>query len=898
MSSFALDAALAAGVTVVTPNNRLARTLVARHDAAMTRAGHRTWVAARALPWKPWLETLWLDAVAVHALDSPQPVASTPAAAFLWDRIVERDSALLDPHGAAQRAANAWRTFHAWRVPGETPAAWGGSGIEDDAATFAVWARRYAEALAERGLTDAAQLPDALASAAAAVPAWRDAQYVLAGFLEFTPQQQRLLDALEATGCTLTMVELPEPRAGRCVRVAATTPQAELVAALAFARERALAEPATRIGIVVANLDERRNEVLAVAEDMLCPELLERCAADAPRPYTVSFGTPLADVPLVACALALIDWACGPLPVAGAALLLRSPYLPGGDTAWMARAGSESEWRGLGLRSVSFSAAIGALAARGDDVIVARWRAAVAPAVTPQAPAVWADAWRAWLTALGWPGDRPLGSGEWQARDAFLRLLGAFAKLGPVTRTLGRDGAVAALRAIASQTLFQPEAPPARIQILGMLEAAGLDFDALWIAGLAAEQWPPPATPTPLLPVAWQRERGVPRADADRALSYARTLTAAFARAADDVVGSHATLVDGHERAVSALVGDWPEAAIAGTLPRRAEQIEAARPVLDLVSDDVAPAVPEGADVRGGVDVIESQSLCPFQSFARHRLSARRPADAGSGLSPQERGTLLHRMLAAFWEDVGDQSTLLALDGDAVDRHIDRAVTAARQAVEPRRWRALPPPVAQAESQRLAATLRAWIDSVERLRPPFAVCDTEADYRLALGGIALGFRIDRVDALTAGGLAIIDYKSGRAPGPARWFAARPAGTQVGLYALAQRERTPDEPVVAVAFAQLKAGAVTVNGLAADAAVWPGLRTLPGAKGVTLAAWTDVEPAWRTAYGALAAEFRSGAAAVAPRDAAACRLCDLQSLCRIQRLDDATPDADGEAVDDD
>ncbi|MEO8508554.1 MAG: PD-(D/E)XK nuclease family protein, partial [Betaproteobacteria bacterium] len=351
---------------------------------------------------------------------------------------------------------------------------------------------------------------------------------------------------------------------------------------------------------------------------------------------------------------------------------------------------------------------------------------------------------------------------------------------------------------------------------------------------------------------------------------------------------------------VSALVSDWPQATIpgAGAPPRRAEQIEAARRILDLVSDDVAPAVPEGTAVRGGVDVVESQSNCPFQSFARHRLSARLPADAGSGLSPQERGTLLHRMLAAFWEDVGGQSTLLALDDGALDGHIDRAVTAARHAVEPRRWRALPPPVAQAESQRLAATLRAWIDSVERLRTPFTVCDTEEDYRLALGGIELKFRIDRVDALTAGGLAIIDYKSGRAPGPAKWFAARPAGTQVGLYALAQRERTPDLPVVAVAFAQLKAGAVAVNGLAADAAVWPGLRTLPGAKGVTLAAWSDVVPAWRTAYGALAADFRSGAAAVAPRDAAACRLCDLQPLCRIQRLDDATPDADGEVNDDD
>jgi len=177
------------------------------------------------------------------------------------------------------------------------------------------------------------------------------------------------------------------------------------------------------------------------------------------------------------------------------------------------------------------------------------------------------------------------------------------------------------------------------------------------------------------------------------------------------------------------------------------------------------------------------------------------------------------------------------------------------------------------------------------------VIATEVPGRLALGGLELEFRVDRVDALAGGGLAIIDYKSGRAPSPAKWFAVRPAGTQVGLYALAQRARTPGEQVVAALYAQLKAGAVSVNGLAADSALWPGLRTLPGAKGVTLAAWNDVEAAWRSGYAAIAADFRDGHAGVAPRDAAACRLCDLQPLCRIQQLDDTDPANDGEGPDD-
>ena len=89
--------------------------------------------------------------------------------------------------------------------------------------------------------------------------------------------------------------------------------------------------------------------------------------------------------------------------------------------------------------------------------------------------------------------------------------------------------------------------------------------------------------------------------------------------------------------------------------------------------------------------------------------------------------------------------------------------------------------------------------------------------------------------------------------------------------------------------------VAVNGLAADSALCPGLRSLPGAKGVTLVAWSEVEAAWRSGYGALAEDFRAGRAAVAPRDAAACRLCDLQPLCRIQQLVDTDPSSEGESA---
>ena len=81
--------------------------------------------------------------------------------------------------------------------------------------------------------------------------------------------------------------------------------------------------------------------------------------------------------------------------------------------------------------------------------------------------------------------------------------------------------------------MFQPEGSDAPIQIMGVLEASGMGFDALWVAGLAADRWPPPPQPNPMLPIAWQRERGIPNASPAGDLAFFRTLTAGFAAAAD-----------------------------------------------------------------------------------------------------------------------------------------------------------------------------------------------------------------------------------------------------------------------------------------------------------------------------------------------------------------------------
>ena len=884
-----LEDAFVSGATVVTPNRRLARALVARHDEAQRAAGLAVWPAARALPWDAWLTTLWQQALEADIVPDGARLRTPVQAAHAWNRIVAANAApLIDARGAAVLAADAWSIVHAWGASGESWRAWAGSGdVDDDASAFARWAARYAAALAASSSIDPAQLPDRLAAWATRIAALRGARFVLAGFIEFSPQQERLIAALVAAGAHIARENTLPAKPGLARLACGATPRDELALALAWARDRALARPSATIGIVVEDLAGCRDEVQALADDIVCPALQWPAELETARPYNLSLGTALSDVPLVAAALDLIGWADAPLPVGRAAALLRSPYVAVGPDAWMLRARLEADWLKQGRRSISMRGALGALR-DADQPLAQRWADARDRHRVPAhgTPRAFAEAWREWLAALGWPGSRVQGSAEYQARAVWDDALATFATLGSVEAELARVDALAALRAQLTAAIFQPESPPAPIQILGVLEAAGLPFDALWVAGLAAERWPAAPQPNPLLPIVWQRERNVPRASAARELAYAQALTAQFARAAPQVVFSYARSADDHSRSPSWLLPAAPplasdEVAIPVSTARVQFALAASR---ERMVDDRAPQLPAGSPMRGGASLIEAQGDCPFKAAATYRLAAETWPVPVDGLSAQERGTLAHAALTAFWCDVRTQAALVELAPATLAAKIAAAVEAAIVAIPAARWRNLLPVVAAGESARLATLVGSWLQAQERDRPPFSVLGTEMTLPLTLGGLSLQLRLDRLDALADGGTAIIDYKTGRTKPPEAWFEPRPQAPQLGLYALARRAAAPAEHLRAVAYAQIRPGEFKVHGIAADNNAWPALKLPSSLRKVALADWSAVEARWAASLGALAADIAAGAAAVAPRDARkTCAHCGLQPFCRIGAL---------------
>ena len=878
-------AALASGAVVVTPNKRMARHLVALHDREQRADGRAVWPAPTIVPWSAWLERLWLDVLVAGCRPDP-PRRLTPAqSAHLWSQFVAAERLpLMDERGAADLAARAWSLVHAWGAGGPSWRGWSDSA--DDVATFARWAESYRAALARLSAVDDAELPDWLLGCAAEVPAWRGTQLALVGFIEFSPQQSRLLAALCDVGARVVRhPSLPERGDDAIVRARRTegaTPRDEIARALAWARERALADPDATVAIAIADLQSRRAEVRALAEEILCPALQWPGREGAPRPYNISLGDTLADVPLVTTALDLIALAQSPLPISRAAALVRSPYIAGGHDDWLRRAALERTWLRDGQRDISLKGVVAAMGA-GDAAFAPLQRAVDAGPKShgAMAPRAWVEVWRGVLDAAGWPGNRGLASIEWQARKAWDDMVAEFASLSVVAPRMQRGEAYAALVALARSEVFQPESSFASVQILGGLEAAGLEFDGLWVAGLAAENWPPAPEPNPLLPLAWQRDRNVPRSTAARELDYAKALVKQWASAAGEVVFSHAVTEEDHPRTVTSLVTaakPWPGKEARPTTT--AVQFTSA-PQLEALADDSAPPLPIGTGMRGGAGLIAAQGDCPFRAMTLYRLRADPWPAPVDGFSALERGILVHAALASFWRDVRDHATLIALTEDELGQRIGRAAKEASQCLPAARWGRLPPVVASGESQRLARIVRTWVDDFERPRPPFVVSEVEVSRPLALNGLELSLRVDRIDTLAAGGLAIIDYKTGLVSPPYRWFDARPEAPQLGLYWQAQHavERSP--PVRGLAYAQLRPGEMKAVGLAEDESVWPRLSGLRTLRATGLEDWQALDARWRETLGALALEVRVGHAAVAPRDVIeTCRRCGLQPLCRI------------------
>lgn len=844
--------------TVLTVNNRYARRIVGDLSALSRQV-----VALPAiLPWSSWVRQMSDQRAFTPDTNIPSHVLDKFGASLIWKQAieqVERDAPLLDVQSAVRLAIEADRLMDEWAlsVPPlhETP----------DYQRFRAWRKQYRALLTSFGAEDANLAFESVCETFERATLPYPGQIVLAGFSEISPRMSRLLACLAAAGCRIYRLKNDRKPAQRRSCVVGGNAIEEWEVAVRWAHERLRRDPDQRLAIVSPTLEQD-----AALVHRLLARTFQEPGASPPMAFNIAVARPLVEWPFIRAAVHwldvigsfLRDHSVSP-SVAGSALLGGGCVAHGHEAG--KRAVLDAAWRRNRVVKISLPE-FSQYLADFSPILHESWVVTInicIQAPRRQGAVAWAQAIREWLVALGFPGVDTLDSDTFQSLEAFDRVLTQFAHQVALLGSVSATEAIAILRRLLRETLFQPQRDPSsRLDVLGLLEAEGGHWDALWVMGLTDNVLPASPRPNPLIPAAVLKAAQAPRATPERELQWAQGLFDDLVCCAPEVVMSHALHEGESELRPSPFISGWPTQAAASFVKAETDKFASGLLTeMEVLADNQGPALSAQERVRGGVQVLDDQARNPLWAFVKYRLHARQLTDYAEPGESNARGIFLHGVMERLWRKLENQERLheFAQQGrlSAIVRGC--ADEAAQLALVDYSER-----LRQLEVERACAVVQAWVE-IENKRPPFSIYELERRHVWQYKHLELGMQIDRIDQLADGRWLVIDYKSGNGSVDPKsfWTRPRPVDLQLPLYAaVLQQEhaQSQEETVAALVLAKLHAGGNETKGLA-DIDCFPGVAAVEKWSWSAGAdkTWEQVLLDWRRAISMLADEFISGTA---------------------------------------
>ncbi|MBF0125077.1 MAG: PD-(D/E)XK nuclease family protein [Magnetococcales bacterium] len=886
---------------IVTVNRRLSRWLHQRHLQRQLRLGMQAWPTPTLLPYTTWLEQSWerlWEQAEVLACVEPLLLLNEQQQRLLWQQIIAstitvEQQPLFRVAAATHDVQRAWRLLCDARMELTEADVFG----HEDATAFYHWQRQFRHQCQQQRWIDHGQLPEWLWRYADVVP-WPETM-TWVGFDRLTPMQQALVERLQQVGVDVrlaaTLGELdefdkedrndfpPPPLRMQLWPLADVDSEARCCAD--WALNYVKSHPHHAVAVVVPDLAEAQQRLVHHFLATFHPHADWPGASSEPRPlFNLSLGSPLTAYPLIDAALALLSLSQEQNSLEDWVVVLRSPFMTGGDQERGQRGLLEADlWQqgylSLSVEQLQEAAGRCPVLFRQLQMMQSWWQYGSAQ------PSTWADRCAELLRQLGWPvGDRSLTSHEYQQWQQWREVLTQLSSLDVVQQQpLSRQQAVAWLRRIASEIIFQPELPDGLpVQIIGVLETAGLHFDAVWLMGMSADRWPPPPQPNPFLPIALQRQMATALATREQSLPYAERLTDRLLASADHIIISYPQQRQEQLLWLSPLLEQKATAAAPVTTTpcvaakpeiSMATEIATTRPVVD--GSDWVPWAELTTQPRGGVAILQSQALCPFQAFARYRLAAWPMIRPTTPYGFKARGMLLHLAMAQVWGRLQSLAWLRRAVADAtLATVIDQAlrVALAHQSVRPALNR-LPKPLVELERQRLQRLLQQWLAREAQRQIDFTVVAIESERTVSIAGLTLTVRVDRIDQLRDGRLAMIDYKSGSVSCN-HWYGDRPRDLQLPFYAVTGPQQ---EPIGVLLLARVDAKQSRLVGICV--AEDPIGAEAGQVEERSTEDWQQQLGDWQATLQQLAAAFCAGDVRVDPIDDTTCNSCRLGPLCR-------------------
>lgn len=826
---------------VLTANRRLASCLHQEYVEYQKLHNKVVWETPHILPLSTWLHTLW------KKMDIPYLVLSNIQEQALWKQISQQNWATIST------IQQAWETLQAWNINLEQ--------IEFDennaVQCFLQWACHFKNECQKNFWISSAEIPKQL-FLLTIEKYFLPSTIFLTGFDDLPPIMTQLFKKFSEYCCVETL-KRPLPRAITIKRFELEDTESEIYHSASKALEENKKNPLKKIACVIPNLTSLREQVIRIFSDVFSEHPV----------FNVSAGQQLNAFLLVQTALGTIQgkWKD----------VLQSPYLTQSDIDRDIAAFVDKQRRADNLLTIEMHDLISlfnTLHSRfPSSSYLKRWNRLLQykkNIPTSQTLSQWIQTFIEILEIMQWPGTRTLDSTEHQVLQRWLTALEELTYCDGFFSVINFETAFDILNHHISQIIFQPKSDAAPIQVLGLLETAGLQFDTLWLMGLDNESWPPPPTPNPFLPYALQMQHNMPHASAERELYFTQQTMERLCSSASEVFLSSPKTDNDRILAPSQLITNIE---IAPTILILNQEHNTSGLIEQIIDDCGTPLI-KGEKVKGGSSVLKYQAICPFKAYATFRLKADPLETPTLGLSHKLRGQILHQTLELLWKQIQSKQHLVAIEENELNKIISTVIDKITEMQSLNRSDCI---FLKTEKKRLQKIIKDWL-SIEKKRDPFTVVAYESAHQITIGPLSFHCRIDRIDQLENGTRWIIDYKSGYCT-LHDWFTQRPSDPQLPMYCVFSNEQTYD----GIAFAQVRAGAMQFKGIVNETTSnlqdsnIVSIDEIDNPDGIN--DWDSLTTHWKTTLENLSTAFYQGKAEVDPLESA-CTYCELQPLCRV------------------
>lgn len=870
---------------VVTPNQRLASYLLEQHENLQQHK--QAWETPSIISLSHWLDQLYIYC-AEQMSDFPRLLNSLQEQQ-LWQQILEQDEHvfLTDSWSLIKQLQQAWEFVQLWQIS-ETELA---EYFQEDYLWFLTLCQKFHELCISKNYLTQAQLPSFITEHISHLSKISCHKITLFAFDETSPSFQQLLTALTAFNIDIEYTNITKP--AKSINAYAYTDSHAEITAMANWALLQYKSGKKNIACVVPNLMQNRKLINRIFNDVFFPKHYFGYQKLI-NPFTITGGHALLEQSTIQTVVAILNICRYQCDFDAINRLLLTPYLSSSISEQTPRALFAAFIREYVFIKTNLNTIIHYLTKYQDcpEMLKQLQIMQTFKASSSQKRNInkWIIAISTLLKALGWPGERTLSSHEFQQVSKFTETLNLLSDIDAFHEQISYEEFLDLLIQSLQQQLFQPQAKAAPVQILGLLEAAGQTFDAVWLMDLTNINWPANASPNPFLPVPLQRKYNLPHCSADKELDFALKMQNRLINSCDEMVLSWPETEGETHYSPSTLIIPYINQA-----PSLDNEIIQQEISVNLTPENyqLLPVIQE--QFQADSSLIKKQAECPFQAFAHYRLKAKPLENITFQTNKKMRGILVHQVLQDFWQKHINLTQLKQFEKDLPHICHEQATQTVKKFYHTRGIYS--EHFINLEINRIAQLLQNWL-YIELERDDFSIYEIEKTHTLFIDKLKLRLRVDRVDQLHDGNLIIIDYKTGMVS-ERDWISEQFTEPQLPTYCLLFPNK-----VVALAFVSLKPDQMRFKGIAVESTELPGMHkqndisklinsfiekyatqdiTLTSSKTISMQEMYYLQQAWGNKINSVAQDFIQGNNLPQPINTQVCDFCLRQSLCRVYEL---------------